>query len=78
MARVRFLQARSAASDQKAATGVLLQHEGELLRLEPLESLLFLGVQILSRPAMEGGIANHVWTIEEIVALPDRAMDVAA
>lgn len=24
-------------------------------------------------PAMEAGIANHVWSLEEIVGLPDRS-----
>jgi hypothetical protein len=25
-------------------------------------------------PAMEAGIANHIWTIEEVVSLLDRAV----
>jgi len=29
-------------------------------------------------PAMEAGIANHVWSLEEVVSLLDRSDSIAA
>jgi len=35
-------------------------------------------LRVTVTPAMEAGIADHVWTVEEIIGLFDRRFEVAA